>query len=153
VGRDCRLNGVELVAALQAGLRTTGINVLDIGMATTPLCYFAAHECGTGAAIMVTGGHLPSSYNGFNILLGGRELHGDALVALRERMDEPSPAPQALVPGSRTQTSLLDAYITRVTRDVRLARPLKVAVDCGNGMAGLVLPGLLRELGCSVTEL
>src|SRR5690606_6065343 len=78
VGRDCRLNGVELVAALQAGLRTTGINVLDIGMATTPLCYFAAHECGTGAAIMVTGGHLPSSYNGFNILLGGRELNGDA---------------------------------------------------------------------------
>lgn len=152
VGRDCRINGVELIAALQAGLRATGINVIDIGMTTTPLAYFAAHECGSGAAVIVTGGHLPSGYNGFNIMLDGRELHGTALQSLRERMDEGAAA-QAVEPGARSQVSLQADYIKRIATDIRLARPMHIAVDCGNGMAGPVLPALLRELGCTVTEL
>lgn len=152
VGRDCRINGVELIAALQAGLRATGINVIDIGMATTPLAYYAAHECGSGAAVVVTGGHLPSGYNGFNIMLEGLELHGDALQSLRERMDETALG-QVAEPGSRTQLSPHSDYIKRAAADIRLARPMNIAVDCGNGMAGLVLPAILRELGCTVTEL
>ncbi len=152
VGRDCRINGVELIAALQAGLRATGINVIDIGMTTTPLAYYAAHECGSGAAVVVTGGHLPSGYNGFNIMLEGKELYGASLQSLHARMNDAA-AEKTVEPGSRTQVALHEGYVKRVAADIRLDRPMHIAVDCGNGMAGLVLPGLLRELGCTVTEL
>ncbi len=151
VGRDCRINGVELVAALQAGLRAVGMKVIDIGMATTPLVYFAAHVTGTGAAISITGGHMPAAYNGFNIMLNHTELHGQALLALQERMS--LPCRTASVPGSRTQTGMHASYIARILGDVKIARPMKIAVDCGNGMAGPLVPALLRELGCDVTEL
>lgn len=152
VGRDCRINGVELIAALQAGLRATGVNVIDIGMTTTPLAYYAAHECGSGAAVVVTGGHLPSGYNGFNIMLEGQELYGARLQSLRTRMEHGGPE-RTVDPGSRTQVRLQEDYIKRIAADITLARPMHIAVDCGNGMAGLVLPDLLREMGCTVTEL
>src|SRR5690606_32076496 len=116
------------------------------------LAYFAALECGGGAAIMVTGGHLPAGYNGFNIMLDGRELHGDLLQGLRDRMEE-LPCMRSVEPGSRTQVDVGRDYIDRVAQDIKLAKPMSVAVDCGNGMAGLILPRLLRELGCQVTEL
>lgn len=151
VGRDCRINGVELNAALQAGLRAAGVNVVDIGLTTTPEVYFAAHTLGTRAGISITGGHLPSAYNGFNIVLDDSELHGRALADIRDRLGAASrPAAR---PGTRSQTSIQSRYVEHILHDVRIKRPFKVAVDAGNGMAGALVPSLLRQLGCEVTEL
>jgi len=151
VGRDCRMNGVELDAALQAGLRATGIAVIDVGLAPTPLVYFAAHATGSGAAICITGGHLPAAYNGFNILLHHREVTGNELLELHARMTQgASPGGHA---GARTQSSMKPSYLARILGDIRLSRRMKVAVDCGNGMASVLVPELLQALGCDVTGL
>ena len=151
VGRDARLSSVELAAALQAGIRATGMKVIDVGMAPTPLVYFAAHLAQTSAAIVITGGHHPSNYNGFKVMLDNNELHGPALMALYDGMTVSHE--QARTPGTRSQAPMPACYSARMQCDIRLARGLKVAIDCGNGVAGAVAPSLFRELGCEVTEL
>jgi phosphomannomutase/phosphoglucomutase len=151
IGKDARLNGVELAAALQAGIRGTGVSVVDIGMATTPLAWFAARLTDTGAAVSVTGGHDGDAYNGFKVMLDGVTLGGPALQALRGRMQSPKPATAA--PGFRAQIDAARCYVSRLASDVRLDRGMKVVVHCGHGVAGSLAPDVLRELGCEVTEL
>lgn len=151
VGRDCRMNGVELGAALQAGIRATGVSVIDVGLAPTPLVHFAAFATGAGTAICVTGGHLPAAYNGFSIMLDHRELVGAPLMELHERMT--SGGSIGGLPGARTQSGMKSSYIARVLGDISLGRPMKIALDCGNGMASALAPELVRALGCDVTDL
>jgi phosphomannomutase/phosphoglucomutase len=151
IGKDARLSSVELAAALQAGVRETGMTVVDIGMATTPLVWFAARLTDTGAAVSVTGGHDSDAYNGFKVMLDGVTLGRPALRALRGRMQ--SAGAGSATPGARAQIDAGHCYISRLASDVRLDRVMKVAVDCGNGVAGVLAPDALRELGCEVTEL
>lgn len=151
VGRDGRLSSVELAAALQAGLRSAGLHVIDIGMATTPMVYFAARLMDTGAGIAVTGSHNPPAHNGFKIVLDGASLYGDGITALRDAMR--LPIESASVAGGRTQMQIQPCYAARLLGDIRLARPMKIAIDCGSGVAGAVAPALFRALGCEVTEL
>ena len=151
VGRDGRLSSVELAAALQAGLRSAGLHVIDIGMATTPMVYFAARLMDTGAGIAVTGSHNPPAHNGFKIVLDGASLYGDGITALRDAMR--LPIESASVAGGRTQMQIQPCYAARLVGDIRLARPMKIAIDCGSGVAGAVAPALFRALGCEVTEL
>jgi len=150
VGRDGRLSGPDLVQALARGIRTGGIDVVDVGMVTTPMCYFAAHELGTGSAVMVTGSHNPPEYNGLKMVLAGTTLAGDDIQGLRRRIERRDLAAGA---GGFRTADIREAYLARIAGDVRLARPVPVAVDCGNGAAGLVAPDLYRRLGCTVTEL
>ncbi|MCW5649135.1 MAG: phosphomannomutase/phosphoglucomutase [Ramlibacter sp.] len=153
VGRDGRLSGPELSAALIRGLQAVGVNVIDIGAATTPMLYFAASTlCGSG--IQVTGSHNPRDYNGFKMVLAGRAIHGDEIQALREaiELDDDTPAAQGL-PGTVRHLNLLGPYRDRIVGDARLARPMKIVVDCGNGIAGASAPGIFRALGCEVIEL
>ena len=151
IGKDARLSSVELGAALQAGVRESGMAVIDIGMATTPLTWFAARLTDTGAAVSVTGGHDDDSYNGFKIMLDGDSLGHAALHALRGRMQSaPAGMPR---PGARAQIAAAQCYISRLVSDIRLERSMKVALDCGHGVAGGLAPDALRELGCEVTEL
>jgi len=150
VGRDGRLSGPELVKALARGLTQSGCDVIDIGCMPTPVLYFATHFLGTHSGISVTGSHNPPDYNGLKIMLAGETLSGDAIQLLRQRLLD-----NRLVQGNGlfAQDDVCEAYLTRITSDVALARKLKVAVDCGNGVAGALAPELLRRLGCQVTEL
>jgi phosphomannomutase/phosphoglucomutase len=150
VGRDGRLSGPELSTALAAGIRASGANVIDIGMVTTPMSYFAAHELGTQCSVAVTGSHNPPDYNGLKMVIAGETLSGDAIGALKTRIEQ-----GRLAQGSGTYRTedIGQRYLERIAGDVKLARKLKLAVDCGNGVAGAFAPALFRRLGCEVTEL
>ncbi|MEO8565724.1 MAG: phosphomannomutase/phosphoglucomutase, partial [Betaproteobacteria bacterium] len=150
VGRDGRLSGPELAGALATGIRASGANVVDIGMVTTPISYFAAYHLKTQCSVMVTGSHNPPDYNGLKMVIAGDTLAGDEIKALRTRIEAGELKHGA---GSLRNADVAPAYFDRITGDVRLARPMKIAVDCGNGVAGAFAPTLFRRLGCEVTEL
>jgi phosphomannomutase/phosphoglucomutase len=150
VGRDGRDSGPQLLNALSDGLRQSGAGVVDIGMAPTPVTYFAAHHLGCGSCVSVTGSHNPPEYNGLKMVVEGHTLSGDEIQALRERIERGEFRAGA---GGQRQADVLDAYVARITGDVRLARRMRVAIDCGNGVAGMVAPRLYRALGCEVEEL
>jgi len=150
VGRDGRLSGPALSAALVRGLIAAGVDVIDIGMATTPMLYFAASTlCASG--IQVTGSHNPRDDNGFKMVLAGRAIHGQEIQALRRAMEQG--ATPAATAGRVRNLNVLQPYRDRIVSDVKLARPMRVVVDCGNGVAGASAPGILRALGCEVIEL
>jgi phosphomannomutase len=150
VGRDGRLSGPALVEALIDGLVATGIEVIDVGAVTTPMLYFAAHTlCSSG--IQVTGSHNPKDYNGFKMVLAGRAIYGDEIQGLRKVMEDGS---AKLAPGgSVRKVDVTEAYTQRIVGDIKLARPLKIVVDSGNGIAGATAPAIFRAIGCEVTEL
>jgi phosphomannomutase len=150
VGRDGRLSGPELAAALMAGLVDAGIEVIDVGMVTTPMLYFAASTlCRSG--IMVTGSHNPKDYNGFKMVLDTRAIYGDEIQGLRQAMSDDR---WTLVTGGSVRSvDVWPAYRDRIVGDVQLRRPMKIVVDSGNGVAGATAPALFRALGCEVIEL
>jgi len=150
VGRDGRLSGPALSAALVRGLVAAGVQVIDIGMATTPMLYFAANTaCQSG--IQVTGSHNPKDYNGFKMVLAGRAIYGDEIQALRQMME--TETWQLKAGGSVKSLDVLADYTQRIVGDIRLARPMKIVVDSGNGIAGASAPAIFRALGCEVIEL
>ena len=150
VGRDGRLSGPELAAAVMAGLVDAGIEVIDVGMVTTPMLYFAASTlCRSG--IMVTGSHNPKDYNGFKMVLDTRAIYGDEIQGLHQAMADDR---WTLVAGGSVRSiDVWPAYRDRIVGDVKLRRPMKIVVDSGNGVAGATAPALFRALGCEVIEL
>ncbi len=150
VGRDGRLSGQSLSAALIRGLVATGLEVIDVGVVTTPMLYFAATTlCRTG--IQITGSHNPKDYNGFKMVLASRAIFGDEIQALRTVMETDA---WVLQPGGSVRAvDVHDAYVARIVGDVKLSRPMKIVVDSGNGVAGASAPGIFRALGCEVIEL
>lgn len=152
VGRDGRLSGPSLRDALVAGITSTGTDVIDVGMVPTPVLYFSTVQLGTGSGVEITGSHNPPEYNGLKMMLGGATLHGDGIQALRARIER-GDLVQAAKPGSQRMADVLPAYLERITTTVKLARPMKIAIDCGNGVAGPTAVALFRTLGCEVVEL
>ncbi len=150
IGRDGRLSGPALASALANGIRAAGVDVVDIGCVPTPLTYFAAFELGTQSCVSVTGSHNPPDYNGLKMVLGGQTLFGEQIQALRRRLADNDLTHGA---GQLRQADVKAAYLNRVCNDIALARPMKVVVDCGNGVAGSIAPTLFRRLGCEVIEL
>jgi phosphomannomutase len=150
VGRDGRLSGPALSAALVRGLVAAGVDVIDVGLVTTPMLYFAANTlCQSG--IQVTGSHNPKDYNGFKMVMGGRAIYGDEILALLRTIEDETWVLQA---GGRVRNISVDApYRDRIVSDVKLKRPMKIVVDSGNGIAGASAPGIFRALGCEVIEL
>jgi phosphomannomutase/phosphoglucomutase len=150
IGRDGRLSGPDLSAALARGIQKSGANVIDVGLVATPMLYYAAYTlCGyTGVA--VTGSHNPPDYNGLKMVIGGETLYGATIQRLRERGEKGELAHGS---GSFQRRDIAQAYIERIVSDIKLARPMKIAVDCGNGVAGAYAPTLYRKLGCEVIEL
>ncbi|UCE89222.1 MAG: phosphomannomutase/phosphoglucomutase, partial [Pseudomonadota bacterium] len=129
---------------------STGLQVIDIGMVPTPVLYYAASEASDGTGVMLTGSHNPPDYNGFKMMLGGETLAGETIQSLRRRVEQ---SEFATGNGGYQTANVLGNYTKRITSDVKVSRPLKVVVDCGNGVAGAIAPQLYRELGCEVTEL
>jgi phosphomannomutase/phosphoglucomutase len=150
VGRDGRLSSPELSAALMDGLNAAGADVIELGVVPTPVTYFAAHHLGCRSAVMLTGSHNPGEYNGLKMVVAGDTLSGEEIQELRRRVEAGRFQSGA---GKRSRAEVLDAYVARIVGDVKLARPFRVAIDSGNGVAGVVAPRLFRGLGCEVTEL
>ncbi len=150
IARDGRLSGPNLVEALSKGILSTGVDVIDIGMAPTPVLYFATHHLNTGTGVMVTGSHNPPDYNGLKLMIGGDALFGDDITQLYERLQT-----NDLVSGSgnKRNEDVSSDYIERILGDIQLDRPMKIAIDCGNGVAGAVAPQLFRQLGCKTVEM
>jgi phosphomannomutase/phosphoglucomutase len=155
VGRDGRLSGPVLMQGLTEGLLSVGINVIDLGVVATPMVYFATNVPINGkqaqSGIMITGSHNPPNYNGFKMVLGGKAIYGDQIKGLYERIVAKEFAPQSNA--TRSEYDIFPTYLERITSDIHLARPMRVAVDCGNGVGGAFAGKLFRALGCIVEEL
>jgi phosphomannomutase/phosphoglucomutase len=152
IGRDGRLSGPMLRDALEDGIASTGTAVIDVGMVPTPVLYFSTVHLGTGSGVEITGSHNPPEYNGLKLMLGGDTLHGDGIQALRARIDQ-GRLVQGKDRGELRTADVLDAYLEKIRTTVKLARPMKIAIDCGNGVAGPTAVALFRGLGCEVVEL
>jgi phosphomannomutase/phosphoglucomutase len=150
VAADGRLSGPSLKQILIQGLTDSGCQVLDIGYVPTPVLYFAAHQRDDQTGIMITGSHNPADYNGFKMMLGGDTLSGDQIQDLARCIEQ-----QSYVDGTGAAQPLTieRAYSERILKDINLKRPMKVVVDCGNGIAGGIAPNLLEQLGCEVIPL
>ena len=150
VGRDGRLSGPSFAKALSEGLCMSGVDVIDIGMVATPMTYFAAHHLGCGSAVSVTGSHNPPDYNGLKMVIGGVTLSGDDIQSIRRRIEE-----RRFLQGEGKvrHCDITEDYLNRIVGDVRMDRPMKIAIDCGNGVAGATAVELYRRLGCEVTGL
>jgi phosphomannomutase/phosphoglucomutase len=150
IGRDGRLSGPDLSGALARGIQASGVDVVDVGRVATPMLYFAAYHLGLLSGVAVTGSHNPPEYNGLKIMLGGDTLAGEAIQALRARIETGN---LSTGKGGFSTRDIREEYLQRIVSDVKLARPISVVVDCGNGVAGATAPELYRRLGCTVTEL
>lgn len=150
IGRDGRLHSPLLSRKLAEGLQAGGCDVIDVGEVPTPVLYFATHHLRTHTGIMVTGSHNPPEYNGLKMLINGKTLYGDDILGLHKRITENR---LSTGKGKYRQQNIDEIYLKRITDDVKLAKPMRVAVDCGNGVAGKLAPELFRRMGCTVTEL
>ena len=158
VARDGRLSGPELIQALSDGLRAAGVDVVNVGMVPTPVGYFAASvplqleggERRVDSCIVVTGSHNPPDYNGFKMVLRGSAIYGEQIQALHQRIVDEKFSEGS---GTYVEYDIADDYLQRITSDVKLARPIKIVVDTGNGVAGGLAPQLFRKLGCELVEL
>jgi len=150
VGRDGRLSSPTLSAALMEGILASGCDVIDIGQAPTPLVYFACEQLKTYSGVMITGSHNPPEYNGLKFVLAGKSVVGDELKALYQRIQNND---LLTGQGQLHTVDIVDDYIARIVADIKLSRPFKVVIDCGNGVAGMIAPQLLSELGCEVIPL
>jgi len=150
IGWDGRLTGPGLARALAGGFLSTGCDVIEIGQVPTPALYFATVECKTGTGVMVTGSHNPPEYNGLKMMIGGTTLSGEAIQKIKQRVID---SDYVVGNGELTQREILPLYCQAIEDDISLSRPLKLVIDCGNGVAGGVAPGVFRNLGCEVREL
>ena len=151
VGRDGRLSSKTLSARLSQGLITSGVNVIDIGEVPTPILYYATHKFNTGSGVMVTGSHNPPEYNGLKMVMDSKTLHGDDIQSIYQCLEENMLVKNA--PGKIQHEDLMDDYIERITSDVKLTKPLRIGIDCGNGVAGPAALKLFKKLGCEVIDL
>ena len=150
IARDGRLSSPELAQRLSQGLRAGGCDVIDIGMVPTPVLYYATHKLKTGTGIMVTGSHNPPQYNGLKMLIAGNTLYGDGIKALYQMIIEGRVNNGE---GKHTEKDMVPEYLDTIVNDIKLDKPLNIAVDCGNGVAGVLATELFTRLGCNVTEL
>ena len=150
IAMDGRLSSPKIAEALSKGLMSTGCDVIDIGMVPTPVLYFATHLLKTGTGIMITGSHNPPQYNGLKMVLAGHTLHGETIQELLQRIQREDFQTGS---GEYQQQDVSEDYLNTICADIKLARPLRIAVDCGNGVAGELAPELFKRMGCEVVEL
>lgn len=154
IGFDGRLSSPALADAMHSGANAEGMDTVDIGMVPTPLVYFTAHVHGSGSGVAITGSHNPPDYNGFKMMLAGRTLYGPDIQAVRTLMEHlAGREPSAPRPGERKPLDIKAEYIHRVASDLKLKRPMRVALDCGNGVGGVLAEQLFRAIGCEVDTL
>ncbi len=150
VARDGRLSGPALVEGMIDGITASGCDVLDIGAVPTGVLYFAAHELAAGSGVMITGSHNPPDYNGFKIMVAGDTLYGAQIDAIYRRIVENDFRSGE---GKTDRQDVLEQYRDRISSDIKLERPLRVVIDCGNGIGGVCATDVLRAIGAEVLPL
>jgi phosphomannomutase/phosphoglucomutase len=150
IGYDGRLSGPELAHALSSGIRKAGINVVNLGMVATPMVYFAAYHLNTHCGVMVTGSHNPPDYNGLKMVLDRETLSNESIQSLRQRIEQKN---FTYGDGVERNYAITEDYISTIQADIKLTRPMQIAVDCGNGVAGAFAKNLYNSIGCRVDEL
>ncbi|RUR12405.1 phosphomannomutase/phosphoglucomutase [Legionella sp. km772] len=150
VARDGRLTSLSLATALKQGLLDSGIEVIDLGEVATPVMYYATHTQGVDCGLMITGSHNPADYNGIKMVLAGKTLTQENIDHLYELVEQST---RVHGRGQARNLNVLDSYAQRIIQDIQLKRPLKVVVDCGNGVAGPIVPKVIAALGCEVIPL
>jgi len=150
VARDGRLSGPSLLQALTDGILSTGCNVISVGRVPTPVLYFSSYHLETGSGVMLTGSHNPPQYNGLKMVLNGTTLSGDTIQGLKQDILDKNFLSGT---GEFKEIDVSDDYIEKITGDIKPKRPLKIAIDCGNGVAGEMAPKLFKALGCDITEM
>lgn len=150
IGFDGRLSGPELAEALAVGIRKAGVNVVNLGMVATPMVYFAAYHLKTHCGVMVTGSHNPPDYNGLKMVLADETLSNESIQSLRERIEQKN---FTYGEGLTRNYDIAADYIATIQTDIKLTRPMQIAVDCGNGVAGAFAKTLYNAIGCRVDEL
>ena len=150
IGYDGRLSSPSLASALSRGIRNSGLHVINLGLVATPIVYFAAQHLGTHSGVMITGSHNPPDYNGLKMVIANETLSNETIQGLRLRIEK---GELFAGKGSESSYDIVPEYIERIASDVKLARPMKIAVDCGNGAAGAFAKRLYSKLGCEVEEL
>lgn len=150
IGMDGRLTSPMLKDALSKGIIASGCNVIDIGLVTTPMVYFANYELGTMSGVMITGSHNPAEYNGLKMVVDGKTLTAELIQELKIRIETNN-----LYSGSGKYSAfeIREIYLQKVLANITLHRKMKIAIDCGNGVAGDIAPELFQRLGCDVVEL
>lgn len=150
VGRDARYSSLELQQAFVDGVLKSGCDVVDIGEVPSPVLYFSTHLLSINSGVIITGSHNPSNYNGLKIIINGQTLFGEGINSLYQRIIHRE---FQYGKGCLTTQNVIPAYVERISRDVRLKRPLKIVLDCGNGVGAIVAPNLYESLGCKVIPL
>ncbi len=150
IGRDGRLSGPMLAKSLSDGLRASGVNVIDIGLAPSPVVYYSSYSKGVPSCIAITGSHNPPDYNGFKMVVDGTTLSAERIQELKQRILDKNFSEGS---GSYTEEQIIDDYIEKIVSDVRPSRKMKIVIDSGNGVAGATAPQVFKQLGCEVIEL
>ena len=150
IGRDGRLSGPSLAQALADGLRASGVNVVDIGVAPSPVVYYSSYSLGIPSCIAITGSHNPPDYNGFKMVVDGTTLSAERIQDLKQRILNDDFSDGA---GSYEEREIIDDYTSKILSDIKLQRKLKIVIDCGNGVAGATAPQVFKGIGCDVIEL
>jgi len=150
VARDGRFSGPDLVRGMIEGITSTGCDVLDIGMVPTGVLYYAVFEHAKGTGVMITGSHNPPDYNGLKIMLAGDTLFGDQIKEIYHRITRNEVLSGS---GNVVKKDVLAEYRQRIAGDIHLERPLRVVIDCGNGVGGVCAADVLRDIGAEVLPL
>ena len=150
LGRDCRLSSPEYSRAMTMGITSTGIDVVDIGMVTTPMLYFSLYNLPVDGGVMITASHNPGEYNGIKLCLGKDSVFGEEIQKIRKIAESGKFRTGS---GKASETSVEEKYIEFLKSNVEIKPGLRLAVDYGNGMVGVIGPRVFREFGCDVKEL
>ena len=148
VARDGRLSGKELLSALESSLSENGINVINTGVATTPLLYFAAKKSKFKSGVMITGSHNPKNYNGIKLIINDVPVSGVEIYNLINQNQDVSKNK-----GKITTKDFKEEYISEIKKNININKKIKVVIDCGNGASGCIAPKLYKALGCEVISL
>ena len=149
LGRDGRLSGEKILKLLSRELQSQGINIVNVGVVTSPLLYFAAKKLNSKSGVMITGSHNPKNYNGFKIVINDMPVSGIEMLNLTSKKLNPKDTGFEII-----KEDLMDEYIEEVVSQAsKNSKKIKVVVDCGNGSAGEIAPKLMRALGHEVVEL
>lgn len=150
IGRDGRVSSPEIMEWLSSGILSTGCNVIDIGIVTSPMLYHSTFELAASSGVVITGSHNPGEYNGFKIVFKNRSTSSDEILLLKKRIINRD---FQLGQGKLDKADIKESYINRIVKSIQLNKALDISIDCGNGAAGVVAKEIYEKLGCNVTEL
>ena len=150
IGRDARLSSPEIFDWLSSGVMSTGCNVIDIGIVTSPMFYHSTYELNTSSGVVITGSHNPGDYNGFKIVFNNHSTSSEEILNLKKRILEENFREGK---GTSEKENIKESYICRILESINLNKNLNISIDCGNGAAGVVARDVYKRLGCNVIEL